>query len=75
MMGPKLLIDALQIGLQGMLAWSEYQVRLLERQQQRAAEGREITQADVDEILAATQATLADNRSKLEAAKAAQAAS
>lgn len=71
-MGAKLFIDALQIGLQGMLAWQQYQTALLERQQQRTAEGREITLADVDELLAATNAKLADNRATLEAARAAQ---
>jgi transcriptional regulator NrdR family protein len=74
-MGAKLLIDALQVGLQGMLAWHGYQAKLLERQQQRAAEGREITQEDIDEILADTHNKLASNRATLEAAKAAQDAS
>lgn len=68
----EVLVKGLQIGLQAMLAWQDYQSNLLALQQQRAAEGRSITQEDVDAELAKTTARLAENRATLEAAAAAE---
>lgn len=71
----KFLVDAMTIGVHGMQVWQEYQADLLARQQQRIAEGKPLTMADVRELLDKAHAKLNANHDKLVAAAAAQTAS
>lgn len=74
-MGTELVLGGLEIGLKAMQIWSDYNAELLALQQQRAADGKSITQADIDAALAKTHAKLASNHEALQKAAAAQAAS
>lgn len=74
-MGATVVIGGLELGLKAMQIWADYNTALLALQQQRQAEGKEVTQAEVDVELAKTHDKLAANHDKLLAAKAAQVAS
>lgn len=74
-MGPQIVLGGLELGLKAAQIWMDYNAELLALQQSRAAEGKEVTQAEVDAALDRTHAKLADNHAKLLAAKAAQVAS
>lgn len=74
-MGTELILGGLELGLKAMQIWSDYNTELLALQQQRIAEGKSITQADIDAALAKTHAKLATNHDRLQQTAAAQAAS
>lgn len=74
-METELILGGLQIGMKAMQIWSDYNAELLALQQQRAAEGKSVTQADIDAALAKTHAKLAANHDRLAQAAAAQDAS
>lgn len=74
-MEAEVIIGGLELGVKALQIWADYQAELLALQQQRKAEGKEVTQADVDAALAKTHDKLAANHDKLLAAKAAQVAS
>jgi ABC-type transport system involved in cytochrome c biogenesis ATPase subunit len=50
-MGATLVIDMMQVGVQGILAWSNYQTQLYALQQKRAAEGKVVTMEDILPLL------------------------
>lgn len=74
-MGAEIILGGLEVGLKALQIWADYNAELLALQQSRAAEGKEVTQADVDAALSRTHDKLAANHDKLLAAKAAQDAS
>lgn len=74
-MGAEIILGGMELGIKAIQIWSDYNAELLALQQSRAAEGKSVTQADVDAALANTQARMAANMDKLLAAKAAQDAS
>ena len=70
-----LILGGLELGLKAMQIWSEYNAELLALQQRRMADGKTLTQDDIDVLLEKTHAKLAANHGALAAAAAAQEAS
>lgn len=69
------VFQGINLVFEGIAAWQEIASKLYERQQKRLAEGREITQADVDEIMNQGDVAAALEATKLAAARIAQLAS
>lgn len=74
-MGAEIVLGGIELGMKAAQIWMDYNAELLALQQQRQAEGKEVTQAEVDAALARTHDKLGANHAKLLAAKAAQDAS
>lgn len=74
-MGAEIVLGGMELGIKAAQIWMDYNAELLALQQQRKADGKEVTQADVDAALAKTHDKLSVNYAKLLAAKAAQDAS
>lgn len=74
-MGPELVLGGIELGIKAAQIWMDYNAELLALQQQRQADGKQVTQADIDAALARTHDKLLANTAKLMAAKAAQVAS
>lgn len=71
----KFIVNAMTIGVRASQIWNEYQADLLARQQQRLADGTQLTMTDVQELLAQTKIKLDANHQKLQEMADAQAAS
>lgn len=74
-MGAEIVLGGMELGIKAVQIWMDYNAELLALQQQRKADGKEVTQAEVDAALAKTHDKLAANTDRLLAAKAAQDAS
>lgn len=66
------VFKGINLVFEGIAAWQEIANKLYARQQKRLAEGREITQADVDEIMNQGDVAAALEATKLAAARVAQ---
>jgi hypothetical protein len=71
-MDPLATFKAINLIFEGISAWQDIADTLYQRQQKRLAEGRSMTQADLDEIMNQGDVTAALEATKLAAARVAK---